>query len=162
VAAVDYVMVPVPEELAPRVMMFLIWKGDPRRVESPGPHNDPPGPSVEAPSTGDGGSIARAFAHFDDAGRTLVQVMAAAALNQEELTVTEAARRAGVTTREAVGALVEFVKLVAGEGGPPIVAYVKDPEGAAGTEFTWDNRIVVMPEPTARPVAEAARARASG
>jgi hypothetical protein len=162
VAAVDYVMVPVPEELAPRVMMFLIWKGDPRRVESPGPHNDPPGPSVEAPSTGDGGSIARAFAHFDDSGRTLVQVMAAAALKQEELTVTEAARRAGVTTREAVGALVEFVKLVAGEGGPPIVAYVKDPEGAAGTEFTWDTRIVVMPEPTARPVAEAARARASG
>jgi hypothetical protein len=160
---VDYVMVPVPEELAPRVMMYLSWKGDPRLVESSGSQNDSPGPSVEAPEGNGAGPVARAFVRLDDAGRTLARVIAAAALDQEQLTVTEAARRAGVTTREAVGTLLEFVKLVAGEGGPPFVAYVKDPEGpATTTEFTWDNRIVVMPEPIARPVAELARARASG
>jgi hypothetical protein len=161
VTAVDYVMVPVPEELASRVMMYLSWKGDPRLVESSGPQNDPPGPTVQGPGGGEG-PVARAFAHLDDPGRALARVIAAAALDQEQLTVTEAARRAGLTTREAVGTMLEFVKLVACEGGPAFVAYVKDPEGAAGTEFTWDNRIVVMPEPIARPIAELPQAHAYG
>jgi hypothetical protein len=161
VAAVDYVMVPVPEELASRVLSYVNWKGHPRVLdEIQQDADDAPHAGPEAPAAGAdaGNPIARALARLDGAGRILAGIMAAAALDHEELTVTEAARRAGLTTREAVGAMMELNNLVPSEGGPPLAVFIKDAEGASKVPFSWDARIVLMPEPIARPLAELTRA----
>jgi hypothetical protein len=117
-------------------------------------------PAAEGQSAGDE-AIARAFARLDDAGRALVGVVANAALESEELSVPEAARRAGVTTREALGILLEVNSIIATEGGPPL-AFGGKPGGGAPGEFTWDTWVIAAPETLVRPLAEVARAHASG
>jgi hypothetical protein len=158
---VDYVMVPVPEELAEKVLSYVSWKGPPG-VGASRQADDEPDVATDAPApVGDSEPIARAFARLDDGGRALAAVIASAALDHEELTIPEAARRAGVTTREAVGAIVELVNFVANEGGPPMAAVIKEAEGANGDEFSWDARVVMVSEPVAHPLAEAARTHGS-
>ena len=160
----EYVMVPVPEELASRVLSYVNWKGHPRVVEAMQKDADDAsdaGPRARAPSVDTGEPIARAFARLDDAGRMLAGVIAAAALDHEELTIPEAARRAGVTPREAVGAVLELVNFVSNEGGPPIAAVIKEAEGASDTEFSWDARVVIVGESVAGRLADAARVHGS-
>jgi hypothetical protein len=158
--AVEYVMVPVPEELAPKVLSYVSWKGQPRLVSQLERQYASPSTSVEAPDTGD--PIARTLAGLDDAGRAIARVIAWAALDEEQLTVPEAARRAGITTREAVGMILELGNRIVGEGGPPLATFIKDGEGATAGEFTWDTRVVVMQEAVARPLADLAQTYASG
>ena len=158
---VDYVMVPVPEELAPKVLNYINWKGHPRLVRAAKADEEPRGdaspppdePGAVASGGADSSPVARAFAAVDDSGRQLLRVVAAAALAQEELTVPEAARRAGLGAREALGVVLEVNQRIAQEGGPPVSILVKGVDGAAEREFTWHERVFVMPEPVARPVA---------
>ena len=159
--AVNYVMVPVPEELARKVLWYVSWKGHFRLADESDGKADAPGPLVEAPTANGGGPIGRAFARLDDPGRALAAVVATAALDQDQLTVPEAARRAGLATREAVGIVLELNQLMADEGGPRQAVFIKDIEGAKG-EFTWDGRMLVMPEPIARSLADLSRAHAEG
>jgi hypothetical protein len=160
VAVVEYVMVPVPEELAPKVLDFVSWKGRPRPKGRPEADTGAQRPADDPASAPDpvGGPIARAVAGLDDVSRALVAIVAAASLDQERLTVPEAAKRAGLTTREVVGTVVEVNNLVVEAGGPPIAILVTGLEGAAEAEFTWDNRVVTMNEPIARPFAELVQA----
>jgi hypothetical protein len=157
---VEYVMVPVPEELAPRVLSYISWKGQPRSVGGSERQHGSPSTSVGSLATGD--PIARAFARLDHTGRALAGVIATAALAEESLSVPEAARRAGVSAREAVGLILELGNMLVGEGGPPFAAFIKDGEGATAEEFTWDTRVVVMQEALARPLAELARSHGFG
>ncbi|HKA85597.1 MAG TPA: hypothetical protein VKD21_17120 [Acidimicrobiales bacterium] len=150
-AVVEYVMVPVPEELAAKVQTFVSWKDAQANAEPP---------SGEGQPTVDD-AIARAFARLDDAGRALVGVVADATLEAEELRVPEAARRAGVTTREALGILLEVNSIIAAEGGPPLAFGGKPGEGSPG-EFTWDSYVIAAPEALVRQLAEVARAHGSG
>jgi hypothetical protein len=151
VAVVEYVMVPVPEELAAKVLTFVSWK-DAQAAEPP--------PVPGQPDADE--AIARAYARLDDTSRALVGVVAEAALEAEQLSVPEAARRAGVTTREALGILLEVNAIIVSEGGPALAFGGKDTGGSPAGEFTWDSHIVAAPEALARPFAEAARAHASG
>jgi hypothetical protein len=152
---VEYVMVPVPEELASRVLWYVSWKGQPRSGGAPERENDSPGTSPNALDNGD--PIARAFGRLDDAGRALAGVIALAALDEEPLSVSDAARRARVSAREAVGIMVELGNMIVGEGGQPFAVFVRDGEGATAEEFSWDTHVVVMQEAVARPLAELAR-----
>jgi hypothetical protein len=154
-------MVPVPEELAPKVLWYVSWKGHFRVDGASEGKTDAPRPAVGAPAADGGGPIARAFARLDRPCRALAAIVATASLDQDQLTVPEAARRTGLTTREALGTVLELNNLIADEGGPPIAVFIKDREGAAG-EFTWDARSLVMPEPIARPLADLTRAHAQG
>jgi hypothetical protein len=150
---VEYVMVPVPEELAQKVLGFVTWKD---AQANAGP------PASGAPGAGDDGeAIARAFARLDDVSRALVAVVAGATLEAEQLSIPEAARRAGVTTREALGILLEVNNVIASEGGPPLPFGGKD-LGESEGEFTWDSHVVVMPPALARPIADLAGSQASG
>jgi hypothetical protein len=151
-------MVPVPEELAPKVLTYVSWKGHPRLWESEPTADARPTTGEVAPPDEVGEPLARMFARLDDAGRSLVDVVAGAALEQERLTVPEVARRVGLTTREVVGMIIELNNLVPSEGGPALAVFIKDLEGVPTGEFAWDTRIVVMPEGVARPLAELARA----
>jgi hypothetical protein len=146
---VEYVMVPVPEELAAKVLTFVSWKDAQANAEPPREEGQP----VDE-------AIARAFARLDDAGQVLVGVVADATLEAEELRVPEAARRAGVTTREALGILLEVNSIIAAEGGPPLAFGGKPGEGSPG-EFSWDSYVIAAPEALVRQLAEVARAHAS-
>jgi hypothetical protein len=162
---VDYLMVPVPEELASRVLSYVNWKRHPRLLEKmPEDADDAPhsGPEALAPLGDTGEPIVRAFARLDDSGRTLAGGIAAAALDREELTIPEAARRTGIATREAVGATLELVNFVSSEGGPPpIAAVISEAEGSREADFSWGARVVVMQEPVAAAWADAAGAYGS-
>jgi hypothetical protein len=142
-------MVPVPEELAPEVLTYVSWKDAQAKA----------GPPVdERPDDGD--AIARVFARLDDPSRALVAVIAAAALEAEELGIPTAARRAGVATREALGILLEVNNILAGEGRPPITFSWRGGEGPPVGEFTWDAFVAVMPDALARLFVDLARSEA--
>jgi hypothetical protein len=159
VSAVEYVMVPVPEELAPQVLSYVTWKGLPVLGAAAEAAAKAPEHAAEGPDGDEGGDpIPRAFARLDDAGRSLATILAEAALRGEELSVSHAARRAGTTAREFIGTVIELNNLVEGEGGPPMAVWIKTAEGADEDEFSWDNRVVMMPEPVARPFASLVRA----
>jgi hypothetical protein len=69
--AVEYVMVPVPEELAARVLTYVSWK-EAQATAAP--------PADEAPDAVAGDAAVRAFARLDAPSRALVAVVATAAL----------------------------------------------------------------------------------
>jgi hypothetical protein len=152
VAVVEYVMVPVPEELAAQVLTYVSWKDAQANA----------GPPLAEGQAATDEAIARAFVRLDDASRALVTVVATATLEPEQLSITEAARRARVTVREALGILLEVNAIVASEGGPPLAFGGKDIGGPREGGFTWDSHVVMAPEALAQPFADLARAHASG
>ncbi|MGH9227177.1 MAG: hypothetical protein ACRD07_00340 [Acidimicrobiales bacterium] len=146
----EFVMVPVPEELASRVLEYVSWK----EAQSSRPPADE---GQDAP----GEAIARAFARLDDVSRALVAVVATASLGAEQLSIPEAARRANVTTREALGILLEVNSVIASEGGPPLGFGGKEVGGSQAGQFTWDSHLITAPEALARPLADLTQAHAS-
>jgi hypothetical protein len=153
VAAVDYVMVPIPEELADRVLAFVSWK------EAEAKAGPPAAEGLDAVDAAD--VMARVFARLDDPSRALLTVTAEAALEAEELTLPEAARRAGVSTREAIGILLEVNGIVVSEGGPPLAFSGRD-SGASAYESPWDSHVIVVSGPIAGVLSDLARAHAAG
>jgi hypothetical protein len=150
---VDYVMVPVPEELADRVLTFVRWKEAEAKA---GP------PAAESLDAADAAEVmARVFARLDDASRTLLAVTADAALEAEELTLPEAARRAGVSAREAIGILLEVNGIVVSEGGPPLAFSGRD-TGSSAQGSPWDAHVIAVSGAIAGPLSDLARARAAG
>jgi hypothetical protein len=146
---VDYVMVPVPEELADKVLAYVSWKDAQAKAEP-------------AMTEGlDAAVLARVFARLDDASRALLAVAADAALAGEELTIPEAARRADVTAREAIGILLEVNGVVVNEGGPPL-AFSGREVGSSAPGSPWDSHVIVVSGAIAGPLADLARAPAPG
>jgi hypothetical protein len=153
VAAVEYVMVPVPQEFAGKVLTYLSWKNAEASAEAP---------AGEGPDAGDhGAAAARVFARLDRSSRALVEVIAAAASEVERLGLPVAATRAGLGTRESVGILLELNTVLASEGAPTIAIGGGDAELAA-IAFTWDTYTLAMSQAIATPLLELARAHASG
>ena len=155
-------MVPVPEELAPKVLRYISWRDNPliEKLGTADGDDEPASggaPTAEADRGGD--PIARVFARLDGQSRTLLAVAATGALERQKLTVTETAQRAGLGERELIGIVTEVNNLVAAEGGPPITVLVTGMEGAEEAAFTWQMRVVNMPEPVARAIADLTVAR---
>jgi hypothetical protein len=148
---VEYVMVPVPEELAQQVLTYVSWRESQARTA---PLADDRQEGADA--------LARVFARLDDASRALVTVIAAAVADGEEVSVGEAARRARVTSREAIGILLEVNNVIAQEGGPPLAFGGKDLGAAAPGEFSWDSYMVAMPNAITGSIVDLARAARSG
>jgi hypothetical protein len=154
--SVNYVMIPVPEELAPKVLNYVNWKGSlqlqKQLEDAASAEGDVASPAVGSDPVG------RVFARLDGPSRELLVVAAQAALAGDELTVPSAARRAGLTERETIGVITEVNNLVAGEGGPMITVLVKRQEGADDAAFTWHTRCVMMQDAPAQVVDALARA----
>jgi hypothetical protein len=157
VTAVEYVMVPVPEDLVEPVLAFIAWKGPPRPERRSDATGDPRGERDTA-AVASAGPIARAFEAVDESTRRLLAAIAVASLDHQPLGLPEAARRAGITTREALGAILQVNMLIAGEGGPPMPVAIGGLEGASATNFAWDTSIVTLQEPVALEVVELAGA----
>jgi hypothetical protein len=161
-AAVEYVMVPVPEDLVEPVLAFIAWKGPPRVERSPEAASDAHlAVEPDAGTDAEGGPIGRTFEVVDRPTRNLLAAIAAASLDQQPLTLPEAAQRAGITTREALGAILQVNMLIAGEGGPAMPVAVTGLEGASATNLAWDSSVVTLQEPVAREVVELAAIGAS-
>jgi hypothetical protein len=153
VAAVEYVMVPVPEEFAGKVLTYVSWKDAQTKAEPP---------AAERSATEDhGAAAARVFARLDSSSRALIEVIAAAALERESLGLPEAAVRAGMGTRESVGILLELNTVLASEGAPTIAISGGDADVTAGG-FTWDAYTVAIAEAIGAPLLELARVHPSG
>lgn len=159
----NYVMVPVPEELAPKVLRYISWRGHPLLANQPTGEGDD-APASGGPSTTEGGDprdpVARVFARLDGQSRTLLAVTATASIAGQKLTVAETAQRAGLSEREVIGVITEVNNLVAGAGGSPVTVLVAGAEGAEDAAFSWERRVVLMGEPVARGIADLASASA--
>jgi hypothetical protein len=150
---VNYVMVPVPEELAPKVLQFISWRDQPLLKDLQEAFGDAEqAPNGAAPSR-DGDPVSQVFTRLDDQSRSVLAVVAAAALGGEQLTVTETAQRAEVSERELIGIVTEVNNLVAGAGGSLVTILVTDIEGAQDEAFSWAKRLVRIQEPAARTIA---------
>ena len=154
-------MVPVPEELAPAVLNYVSWKGVPRPAATDDEARGEAG-VLDGVVAAEDEPIARGLDALDGPGRALVRVIATANLDGQQLTIPQAAARAGITTREAVSITLEFNSVVASVGGPPIAIFAKDLEPPATDRFSWSTRTFLMTEQVARPVADLSRARAEG
>jgi hypothetical protein len=160
---VDYVMVPVPEELAPKVLRYISWRGHPLLVNQATGEGDDTSEGSGSAAEGDvrgTDPVARVFARLDSQGRTLLTVTATASIAGQKLTVAETAQRAGLSEREVIGVITEVNNLVAGAGGSPVTVLVAGAEGAEDAAFSWERRIVLMGEPIARGIADLASASA--
>jgi hypothetical protein len=150
---VDYVMVPVPEELADKVLTYVSWKDAQSKAAPPTTEGVDDAAAAEV--------LARVFPRLDDASRALLAVTADAALAGEELTIPVAARRAAVTAREAIGILLEVNGIVVNEGGPPL-AFSGREVGSSAPGSPWDSHVIVVSGVIAGPLADLARVHAPG
>ena len=148
----DYVMVPVPEELADRVLAFVNWKEAEAKAGPQAPDGLDAGDSADV--------MARVFARLDHTSRALLSVTAEAALDAEELSLPEAARRVGISAREAIGILLEVNGIVVSEGGPPLAFSGRD-SGASADESPWDSHVIVVSGAIAGALSDLARAYAA-
>lgn len=149
-------MVPVPEELAPKVLNFVSWKGDPHLLERAEESAEPSGtPSADSPASRS--PVGRVVARLDDVCRRLVAVIVRASLDGRSLTIPEAAAGAGLSEREVIGVITETNNLIAGEGGSAFTVLVTRQKDADDAAFTWHTRRVAIAEDAAREIDEALR-----
>jgi hypothetical protein len=126
---VDYVMVPVPQDLVERVQQYVNW-----RVSG----------GVAADWTED--AVAELYRQLDDASRAVVWTVAQGVVDDEPITVARAAEAAGTTNREALGIVFELVQRFRGLGGVTFPLLVLDV--AEGVDD--DQRVIAMPKDGAR------------
>jgi hypothetical protein len=126
---VDYVMVPVPQDLVERVQQYVTW-----RVSG----------GVAADWTED--AVAELYRQLDDASRAVVWTVAQGVVDDEPITVARAAEAAGTTNREALGIVLELVQRFRGLGGVTFPLLVLDV--AEGVDD--DQRVIAMPKDGAR------------
>jgi hypothetical protein len=128
---VEYVMVPVPQDLEERVQQYLA-----QRLAS----GSPAGWSDE--------SLVALYEQLDEASRVVLEMTARGVGDDEPVTVGRIARAVRATTREILGIVVELAQSLRSLGGPAIPVLVLDPPqgGQDG------DRPVTMPSDGARVV----------
>jgi hypothetical protein len=126
---VEYVMVPVPEELEEQVQQYINFRVGNEVAADWSEH-----------------AVAEIYGQLDDAARTVVRAVAQGAVDDEPVTLARAAEIAGATRREILGIVLELVEQFRGLGGPVFPLLLLDvPEGV-----DQDQRVIVMPRDGAR------------
>jgi hypothetical protein len=121
---VEYVMVPVPDELEARVRDFVIQRGT---------------ASLHAGWSQE--SIAGFYDQLDEPSQIVIEVIARGVVDDEPVTVAKLAEVVGATTREVLGITLELVHRLRALGGAAFPLLLLDaPQGADG-----DQRPVMMP-----------------
>jgi hypothetical protein len=118
-------MVPVPEEFHARVLQYMS-----RRAVNEG-------------TTGwDADMMAALYEGLDGPSRTLLSQVALGVVNDEPVTLGTVAGAAGITTREALGIVLELVQRFKALGGPTFPLVLLDAPDGLGD----DERTIVMPK----------------
>jgi len=138
-------MVPVPEEMAEQVFRFLEYRervrGQPRTVR----HASEGEMNLDSP-------MSKIFLGLDPASRALLALVSQATMENEKVSVSEAARRIGLTEREALGTMLELNYIVTEEGGPPFAMLTEDAPEHSPDLPVWDQRYFVTRAEIAEPV----------
>lgn len=137
----EYVMVPVPEEVAEQVRNYVRW-GLGRGADL---------------ASQDPGVVVRVLRDTDDESRRLVRDIANAMVDETPRTVAELSARANLSVREVRGTIAEFNQRVAMEGGPPAPVWVKPAQEGSGG-FSPGEVIPTIPPKLAKLVVAAAKA----
>jgi hypothetical protein len=134
--SVEYVMVPVPQDLHARVMQYVEWR------------------TVNAGTTGwDSGTVATLYEDLDEPSRTLLTRVARGVIDDEPVTLGAVASAAGISTREALGIVLELVHRFTVMGGPTFPLVMFDAAEGSGD----DQRPIVMPKEGAQVVVSLTR-----
>ena len=140
----EYVMVPVPEEIAADVAEYLA-----RRVEKP---EDPPM---------DPGSIVDVLGSLDPPCRRLLVLVSESTLADTEITVTDIGSALGCSERETMGMMLEVNHWISAKHVAPFAMMPQEPPGTPPGKFTWNDRIMAMSHRLARAVVAANAGRAT-
>jgi hypothetical protein len=128
-------MVPVPDELEPRVREFVAQRQASRSDPSWSPE-----------------SLATLYEQLDEPSRAAVKAIARGVFDDEPATIAGLARITGTTAREMLGITVEIAQRIRLLGGPGFPLYVLDASEGADD----DERPVLMSKDVARMVLSAA------
>jgi hypothetical protein len=133
----EYVMVPVPEELVGEVRTFLAWG----LLQSAEP--------VENPA-----ALVAVVQAGDESSRRLLRLLADDTLEEKSTTLREAAEALDTTTREVVGLAGELNFDIAQAGGGALTIIGKvDPRPIKPGVRQNDHRILLMTESVAKVIA---------
>ena len=136
----EYVSVPVPEDLVADVNRLVLWL-------NLGIGHQYPGAEL----------LAKTFGEFDDLVWVVLSKLAHAALEGKRLTVSQVATMTGRGEREISGAVTEINNRVRLAGGPTmIITFVTTPPDAddpsSAQTFRWDRGLLVLSEDVARSI----------
>ena len=118
-------MVPVPEELHTRVLQYMGWRT-----------------GNEGTTGWDADMMVALYEGLDGPSRSLLSRVALGVVNDEPVTLATVARAAGITTREALGIVLELVQRFKALGGPTFPLVLLDAPDGLGD----DERPIVMPK----------------
>jgi hypothetical protein len=135
---VEYVMVPVPEELGGRVLQYLSWRA-----------------SSEGSTGWSEESMATLYAGLDQTSRLLLATVARGVVDDEPVTVAACAQAARASSREILGIVLELVQRFKALGGPTFPIVLLD----AAEGLDDEQRLIVMPKEGARIVLSIADGR---
>lgn len=129
----EYVMVPVPEDLVEEVRDFMAW-GMTTTTDEP-----------ENPD-----ALAELYAGAGPEARAILNIVAAESIAEVRPTLTDVAERTGLSTHAVIGVLTELNYRLQKLRGPFAVVLVRDdprpmPEG----RNPWEHRILHMTRQTA-------------
>lgn len=133
----EYVMVPVPAEIAEDVRRFLAWTTS----AAERPALDPP-------------TVARALATLDPPCRQMLTLVAQATVSGNGATITRIAGALGCSPREVMGTMLDLNHLMR-IGGAAVALIPQRVPGVPDEEL--DERIITMAEDAARVVVAAER-----
>jgi hypothetical protein len=134
----EYVMVPVPEEIVDEVRAFLAW-------DVSGNTATPDNPEA----------IVGIYESSDAVVRAVLSTVAAASLDGFRPPLREVAETAGVNIHELIGVLADMNHRLRDAGGPMAAIMMRPdhrprPDGV--TE--WEHRVMHMPDPLAKLVVD--------
>ena len=150
-ARVEYVMVPVPEELAERVLRFVEYRRQYARAEE---RQAEAAANRAAASDDDPNEpvMARVYRTLDPGAAALLAVVSRAALRDGRISVTEAARMMNVSEREVLGTMLELNYFIVEHGGPQLAVLTQAGETRAPDASFFDDQFLITRAEIAEPV----------
>lgn len=154
----QFVMVPVPEELAEQVLEYLRWISTlPSKDRKPaaGARLAHRAPRAVAR---DDDPLVLAWAELDDDSRAILVAVAAATLDRRQISVAELANITGLEPREVAGTAFELNQVLAARAAIQLALLVKPPESVPPGPLDWEQQVMAMRVPVAQSILAAARA----
>jgi hypothetical protein len=144
-------MVPVPEELAERVLRFVDYRRQYTRVEA---RQAEAAANREVASDDDPDQpvMARIYRTLDPGAAALLAVVSRAAFSGGSISVTEASRMMNVSEREVLGTMLELNYFIVEHGGPQLAVLTQAAETHSPDASFWDEQFLVTRAEIAEPV----------
>lgn len=153
----QYVMVPVPEELAEQVVEYVRWVSTlpDRKAAAPRAQLFRQAQRVRARPDD---PLARLWGDLDQDTRSILVSVATATLDRRQLTVFDMVRLSGLDARQIAGIAFELNQVLAAQAGIQLALLIKPPEDVGTGPLDWGQQVMVMRAQVAQAILAAARA----